>query len=219
MKKYLLMVVALTIGVVAQAQIVTSKSSIVRKEKKTTWYFKPGFSVMTMGGDGAEDCGSKVGYNMDFGFQRTIKQKGAYWGMELGLGSRGFSFDTEYTYKKTTYEESGSAIAHNVQFSPFTFGWMVNLGCDGKLRLDPHIGMFASCDYTSKISIDDGDSYDWDDFCDNVYDVGMNLGVGIWYSRFNFDITWQRGFVDLDADNSDGAFKTNNVMFRIGVSF
>ncbi len=175
---------------------------------------------MKMTGDGADDSGAKVGYNFGLGFQMPIKQKGAYWGMELGLGSRGWSYNDK---DDSDYDQS--AIAHNVQLSPFTFGWKIDLG--DKVKLDPHIGAYVSVDYKSKVSYDD-ETYDWDEWSDeigsrgcwpdyNCYDVGMNLGVGVWYDRFNFDITWQRGFIDAFTE-LDG-FKTSNVMFRLGIAF
>ena len=69
----------------------------------------------------------------------------------------------------------------------------------------------------------DGESISWGDFADyldvdyNHYDVGMNIGVGVWYSRFNLDLTYQRGFIDTFSDL--GSNKTSNFMIRLGVAF
>ena len=52
---------------------------------------------------------------------------------------------------------------------------------------------------------------DWDDW--KRFDAGMNIGVGIWYDRFNFDITYQRGFIKTWESN------TSNVLIRLGVAF
>lgn len=91
-------------------------------------------------------------------------------------------------------------IAHNIQYSPFTFGWKI--GVADNLSIDPHLGVFASYDYTSKMK-ESGESISWGDFADylevdyNHFDAGMNIGVGLWYDRFNLDFTYQRGFIDV----------------------
>ena len=54
-------------------------------------------------------------------------------------------------------------IAHNIQYSPFTFGWKI--GVADNLSIDPHLGVFASYDYTSKMK-ESGESISWGDFAD-----------------------------------------------------
>ena len=84
------------------------------------------------------------------------------------------------------------------------------------------VGVFASYDYTSKMK-EDGESISWGDYADymevdyNHFDAGMNIGVGVWYDRFNLDLTYQRGFIDAFSD-ADG-FKTSNFMIRLGIAF
>ena len=51
----------------------------------------------------------------------------------------------------------------------------------------------------------------------NHFDAGMNIGVGVWYDRFNLDLTYQRGFIDTFSD-ADG-FKTSYFMIRLGIAF
>ena len=90
------------------------------------------------------------------------------------------------------------------------------------VHIDPHVGVFASYDYTSKMKAD-GESISWGDYADymevdyNHFDAGMNIGVGVWYDRFNLDLTYQRGFIDTFSD-ADG-FKTSNFMIRLGIAF
>ena len=136
---------------------------------------------------------------------------GTYWGMEFGLGSRGWG------YSEDDYEIS--QIAHNVQISPFTFGYKYNI--TNNIALDAHLGAYVSCDYLGKIT--EKEDYngkteettvkigDWDDW--KRFDAGMNIGVGIWYDRFNFDITYQHGFIKTWESN------TSNVLIRLGVAF
>lgn len=79
------------------------------------------------------------------------------------------------------------------RFTPFTLGYKAAITKD--IKLDTHLGGYAAY-------IADGDQIDG----------GMQIGAGVWYNRFNFDITYQRGFA-LDYYN------VSNVMFRFGVSF
>jgi hypothetical protein len=58
------------------------------------------------------------------------------------------------------------------------------------------------------------------------FDAGIQAGVGVWYKKFNFDITYQRGFVSacdvmIDWSDSDASYKvfSSNLMLRVGYSF
>ena len=213
MKKELSIVAALLLCVGTQAQIVSSRSSIVRTEKQQSnkqWFLRGGLNVMKMTGDD-DESGSKLGYNFIYGFQKPMGSIGTYWGMEFGLGSRGWG------YSEDDYEIS--QIAHNVQISPFTFGYKYNI--TNNIALDAHLGAYVSGDYLGKIT--EKEDYngkteettvkigDWDDW--KRFDAGMNIGVGVWYDRFNFDITYQRGFIKTWESN------TSNVLIRLGVAF
>lgn len=212
MKKILFLVAAFVFCMGAQAQIVSSRSVGIKSEKarpsETVWFLRAGVNMMNFAGDGAEGIDSNIGYNATIGYQKPLGSSGAYWGMEAGLGSRGFKVDDI------------KSIAHNVQFSPFTFGW--KFGVADNLSIDAHLGAFASYDFSSKMK-EDGESISWGDFADalevdyNHFDAGMNLGVGVWYDRFNLDFTYQRGFIDAFSD-SDG-FSTSNFMIRLGIAF
>lgn len=96
MKKVLSMVAALLLCVGTQAQIVSSRSAIVKTEKQassTQWFLRAGLNIMNFSGDGAEGADSNIGYNATFGYQKPLGSTGGYWGMEFGLGSRGFKVD------------------------------------------------------------------------------------------------------------------------------
>ncbi len=92
MKKVLSIVAALLLCVGTQAQIVSSRSAIVKTEKsqQTQWFLRAGLNIMNFSGDGAEGADSNIGYNATFGYQKPLGSTGGYWGMEFGLGSRGF---------------------------------------------------------------------------------------------------------------------------------
>lgn len=215
MKKVLSIAVMLMfcIGIHAQQDnsIVSSRSISIKTEKtrsNTEWVLKAGMGLMNFGGDGAEGTDMNIGYNAMVGFQKPMGSAGAYWGMEFGLGSRGFKADDT------------KCIAHNVQYSPFTFGWKIQAG--ENFRIDPHIGVYASFDYTSKMKAD-GESISWGDFADyedvdyNQFDAGMNIGIGVWYDRYNLDFTYQKGFIDAFTDF--GGIKTSNFLIRLGIAF
>lgn len=212
MKKFLSIVAALLLCAGVQAQIVSSTSRSIKTQRErpseTVWLARVGMNIMNLSGGSAEGLSSKMGYNVNFEFNKPMGEWGAYWGMNFGLGSRGYKVDDV------------KAIAHNFQYSPFTFGWKIRV--TDNIRIDPHIGVYASIDYAGKIK-EDGDSMSWGDMADydgvdyRRYDVGMNSGVGVWYDRFNLDLCYQCGFVDVYSDY-DG-IKTSNFMIRLGIAF
>ena len=94
-----------------QAQIVSSRSAIVKTEKQassTQWFLRAGLNIMNFSGDGAEGADSNIGYNATFGYQKPLGSTGGYWGMEFGLGSRGFKVDDT------------KCMAHNIQSVSYT---------------------------------------------------------------------------------------------------
>lgn len=219
MKKVSLLFAALLLCFGAQAQIVSSSSRSItttvtpKAPSTTTHYMRLGLNFMNYVGDGAEGLDGKLGYDVTFGFQKPLGTSGLYWGMEYGLGSRGAS-DSE---DGIDY----SIMCHNIHYSPFTLGFKYNIS--GKWSVDPHIGVFLSADYTGKEKLEisgyddeDGDwdssMSDWEDY--NRVDVGMRFGVGVWYDRFNLDLTYQRGFLE-----SFDKTQSSNLMLRLGVAF
>lgn len=222
MRKILLLACAIFCGAIANAQLVTSRSSIETKEKKvkkTTWMIKAGIATNNVVGDYVVDAvDAKVGYNVGFEFNRAMGNKGAYWGMDFLFGSRGYKYGEDYG----EYEYEGRLTAHNFQWSPFTFGWKIDI--TDKIAIDPHIGAFFSIDYagtaTEKASaFGETEKYSepfspFDNF-DCPVDVGMKLGVGVWFNKkFNFDITFQRGFVPFINEVC-----SSNFLFRLGYAF
>ena len=212
MKKLLSLAAACLLCAGMQAQIVSSRSVSIKSAQKqpseTQWFLRGGLNIMKLTGDGAEDTGSKLGYNFVYGFQKPISTVGTYWGMEFGLGPRGWG-DSEDGYKV-------SQMAHNVQVSPFTFGYKYNI--TDAVAIDAHLGAYVSFDYVGKYKEEeDGEEVgsasigDWEDW--KRFDAGMNIGVGLWYSRFNLDFTYQRGFIKTWECN------TSNVLIRLGVAF
>jgi hypothetical protein len=211
MKKIIMLALACVMMLGAQAQIVSSRSVTVKKaESTTTNYLRFGAGFMNIHGEDAGDANSNIGYNVVWGIQKPITDFDLYWDLNLGLGSRGFKY--------SDYDES--FIAHNVQFSPLNIGWKPEITSD--IKFDAHIGVYGSFDYAGKYkedgeSISLGDFIDYLDYEDESYkrfDVGLNFGVGVWYDRFNIDLTYQTGFIGM----VDGV-KSHNILLRLGIAF
>ncbi len=214
MKKVLLFtaVAFLYVGML-QAQIVSSRSVSIKSEKQpseTMWYMRAGLNMAGLAGSDTEGLGKKAAYDITIGFEKMLSDMGLYWGMDYGLGSRG------YKISESGYEES--ILNHNIQVSPFTFGW--NYGILDNVKVDVHLGAFALYDFAGKGKVSYGgeeESYGISDYEGwQRFDAGLNAGFGIWYNRLNLDFTFQRGFV---AAIEDAKAYTSNFMIRLGVAF
>lgn len=221
MKKFLLTAIAAVSAFTASAQLVSSHSESYKKEKKefaSIKYFKIGPSFMTgvlSGADAGEALSYKTGYDLTVGFQKPVGSHGIYWAVEGGLGSSGFN----YVGVDYGYVEERSEMRHFIHISPLTFGY--RYAFTDKFSVDAHLGMYMSVDYTGKIKVEeDGDKEeykmgDWDD-C-NRFDVGLRLGGGVWYDRYNLDLSWQRGFIS--RWDTEVGVRTSNILLRLGIAF
>lgn len=197
-------------------QVASSESESRATERQRHWYLRIGPNFMNMTGSNADDFGGKLGYDFVAGWQTNIGKSAFYYAVELGLGSRGFTctsdgyFDDRYNEKRYQYKDGEHLMTHNVHVSPFNFGY--RLGLSGKLKLDAHVGAFYSYDYKGYENIR-GERLSWRGE-NSGNDVGLRLGVGAWYGRYNLDLTWQRGFLE-----KFDAVETSNLMLRVGVAF
>lgn len=230
MKKFLSLAVVALLCLGLNAQIVSSRSTSIqtvqkeKKEKNKFWYLRTGMNINKLVGDDAEGLDSKMGYDLTFGFQKDLGSVGLYWGMEFGLGSRGYKmeYSEEDYYGYTSYEEK--LMSHNVHYSPFTLGYKYAI--TDKFKVDAHIGGFLSLDYAGKAKCEetyDGDTESYDIKLSDLdgwqrVDAGMKVGVGVWYDRFNLDFTWKRGFIS-PIDEEDVSVSSSNFMIRLGVAF
>lgn len=213
MKKIALLLTALVMCVAAQAQVRTSRT-FVKQKANMEWIVRAGLNINHLAGFDVADgvkIGSRAGFDVDFGFNRYFNNSNLYWGMELGLNSRGGSVgDDEAKFKFAGY---------NVKYSPFTIGYKFPVA-DG-IKIDPHFGVYASYDFATSVKFDNGDeSIDVKDYMDfdNKYDVGIQIGAGVWYKRFNLDLMYVRGFINTYDDYIEGG-KTSNFEIRLGVAF
>lgn len=223
MKKLLFLFAAAMMAMSASAQVVTSRT-LVKSKSNTMWYARVGMSIDNMAGyhdekysDESLSIGSKVGMDVDFGFHRNIGKSGLYWGMELGIGTRGAKFKYEDYY----YDESENMnlTAWNVKYSPFTIGYKYSLTDD--LKIDGHLGAFVSYDFSKKWDDVDGDDmFDYIDYTE--FDAGMQIGIGVWWNKINLDFMYQRGFVkamEQYYDGKDRGITSSNFEIRLGYAF
>lgn len=212
MKKIVLFAAAALMAATASAQKVSS-TTYIKEKAQTMWYGRIGMSINNIAGaPSGSKMGSKAGLDVDFGFQKNISHSGLYWGMELGVGSRGASIGDG--------EDKVSLSAWNIKYSPITLGYKYSLTDD--LKLDGHLGGFLSYDFTKNAKWDDGEKWDDQDFDEIDYqdlDAGMQVGAGVWYKRFNLDFTYQRGFTKAAKADASHDLHSSNFMIRLGVAF
>lgn len=229
MKKIVIALFATMLCISASAQLRTSRTFIKKEGRPIEWILRAGLSINNMAGmdldyyndrydDESISLGSKTGFAIDFGFNKYFGQSNVYWGMELGIGTRGLSSTYKRYYGNGDEEsEKGSMTAYTMKFSPFTVGYKIQV--TDNLKIDPHFGIYASYDLSREY--DNRYEFDYDEYdSDYNWDGGIQLGVGAWYGHFNLDFMYQRGFVDaVDMDAVDNYGKTSNFLIRIGYSF
>lgn len=219
----------------ANAQIARSTMfQAPERENNTMWYIRAGVSINNAAAngdlkdtfkdsDGKTDTGfgSKAGYDIEFGFNKNIGSTTAYWGMEFGFGTRGYSQKFEYndTYgtESDQWAIKNSLLAHRFKLMPVMFGY--KYGITDKIKLDAHLGVWLSIDmaasyktekeysytdtaypedneyYKEKESYSIGDLKNSDDEgYYNRFDAGIQAGIGVWYGRWNLDFSYERGF-------------------------
>lgn len=223
MKKIILLIAVTILTVItASSQIVTSRT-LVKSKTETMWYARAGISINTLAVSEADDemsVGSKAALALDLGFQRNIGKSGLYWGMELGLASHGATFGISDEYKDQYDEDElqyykASYSAWGLKYSPFTIGYKYSLTDD--MKIDGHLGGFVSYDLSKKMKGDDVDDDVFDDY--QNFDAGLQVGIGIWWKKFNLDFMYQRGFVDTQLlYDCDGSY-SSNFSIRLGYSF
>ncbi len=231
----------ITLSINAQQHLYQGTVFNITKERKTDWFVRVGMTMNNAtGGDLKEveeeydaSFGTNVGYDISVGFNRKMGSSGIYWGMEYGLGTRGY----KASIKNDEDETSCKVLNHGVKISPFTLGF--KYGFTDKLKVDAHLGAYVSCDFASSATDFNYDSFNYGDyfiepyFDDVFFDAGIQAGIGIWYGRFNLDLIYQRGFMsdfvnvkyrddyyyESYGASYENKFYSSNFTIRLGVSF
>jgi len=206
---------ALLLAIGSNAQIVSSRSSSTvvltqpKEKSPNIRYVRAGLNMANIVGKDVEEIGSRAAYDVAIGFQRFMIDN-LYWGMEFGLGSRGWKY--EYGGAET------KLMAHNIRWTPFQIGYKYPITND--FKIEGHFGGFVSFDYWGKMVAEYGskssDESIWDNDDYHYVDGGIQLGVGLWYKIANLDFTWQRGFAKWEKGLRG---YSSNLMLRLGVAF
>lgn len=174
----------------ATAQIIRTESHsiTVLENKKPKVDHGHNFLVKAGAGFMVSDAETKVKYSAIFGYQKRFTANGLYWGAQAGLNAimcRNYSF-------YGSYRDSAPAIS----LGP-TLGIKRALGSN--TVFDSHIGVgYAHAFDVDEIDVDDQNRVIWE------------LGAGIWYKRFLFELEYQGSSIYITD---------NGLLFNIGFKF
>lgn len=205
MKKVFIAAAALFVAFGAQAQILSD----------ATKYVKAGIALNRPAGEDAPDdyVKNQIGYDVVVGFQKDFATPGLYWGMEAGLGTRGF--------KQAYHGDSGTYNLHNVKITPIQIGFKVDFL--DSWAVDFHLGAVASYDYTGNyVAVTDGSktTFKYSKFKDDFhqFDFALNPGITFWYGQFGAEICWFRGF-NTWVKTGDEKIYTSDFIIRLAYRF
>lgn len=209
MKKVLFLIVATFICSTISAQLVTASEYKVKKEKSSTiWMLRAGLTMPSASGSDADKAGSYAGYNVSIEFNKPISS-GVYWGSGLVFGNKGYKFS------EGDYEDKLATAKLEL---PVNFGYKYAL--TDEIQLDGHIGGFINYDLFGKETVSEGDESleakigDMDSY--NRLGYGLQFGIGVWYQKLNFNITYQKGLAKMWEDTK---IYESNWMLSIGYAF
>lgn len=255
MKKLILPILMMFVTAPAFSQIVRS-TTFTDNKRATEWFMRVGLSANNLTGpamsetkdnlkDFKGDAGfsSRANFDLMFGFNKYFGKSNVYWGMELGVATRGGAFHQEYSSEfgkgTLTSTQKWHANTYGVKYVPFTFGYKYPVTKD--VKIDAHLGLFIECDFAGSIksetslvypseysnrneTYDQNLSFDDEGIDMSRVDAGLQLGLGVWYKRFNLNFTWQRGFAPYIGGpyNKSGDhlfYQSSNAIISLGVAF
>lgn len=189
MKKFLFFAVATFMTATVSAQVVTS-TSFKKAKSGTVWYIKAGANIANFSVDEGEGPDAIFGYNVGIAFDRPIGGSGVFWNSGLQLATKGC-------------KNGDDKLNANKLEIPITFGYKYKVN-DG-IAIDARVGGFANYDVFGN----------WDDSFDDYdrFSAGVQFGVGVWYQKLNFNITYQSGLVKQNEA------KEKNWMISLGYAF
>ena len=184
---------------------------------------------------------SQTAFNISFSFNKSFGQHPLYWGMELGIGTRGYKANAKWS-KTTVSSTFGDVLSHtvkqnitlstyNIEYHPFIIGYKYKFL--QRMAVDVHASAFVSFDFAGSQKI-----YNYDyQLSSNVprekestndikigdidkyqrLDAGVNVGIGYWFGHFNLDFSWQRGFINIYDVND--TFSAQSLKLKLGYAF
>lgn len=207
---------------------VSSRSKTVKKEplsaavpqKKWTHMVRVGLGANTfsINSDFEDYMNARLGFSVGYEANRAIGHKGAYYGFDVTVGSRGYKIDLpdEVRWNLADGEEERfDQLLKGMHVTPLILGWKFNVAKN--VALDPHFGVYLGGDFST-----DGTLVDW------FFDSGWKLGIGVWFKKkFAIDFTYQGGFVFSEAEWREGRYgyryadlgHTSNSMVRLTYAF
>ena len=205
-------------------------------KKKTTWYVKLGGTFATLTGWEDEDIdnSSKMGYLVGIAFDRAVGTKGWFIGAGLQLRSKGGKTES-YWYQDvsdggaswTDREHNDCTYNINTIEIPLYFGYKFHI--TDNWSVDLRIGGFANYDLWGNMKKKtygwyDGKSYDngetktnmgdWEDY--DSYSAGALAGLGVWYKKFNLNLTYEFGLLEQFGEAGG---KERNWLLTFGYAF
>lgn len=170
------------------------------------WYLKAGANIANVSSDGGDGPDAVFGYNVGIAFDRPIGGGGIFWNSGLQLATKG--------WKYSDGDDEAKLNVNKLEI-PITFGYKFRV--DDDITIDARIGGFANYDVFGKYK----EKYDGDEESYNLGDLeeydrfsaGLQFGVGVWYQKLNFNITYQNGLVEQNES------KERNWMISLGYAF
>ncbi len=188
MKRFLLAVAAILVSLNLVAQ---------NHDKSIVWYAKAGMNISDVKVKYIDCTDPVVGYHVGIAFDKPIGTSGLFWGSGLQLGTKGYKI-TSSTFEDLGEDEGMDFKMHaNKLEIPVSIGYKIDAKKD--FYVDARIGAFANYDVWGKAKIKaDGESasvkikdmVEYDRFS-----AGIHFGIGIWYHKFNFSVTYLNGLV------------------------
>lgn len=186
---------------------------VANAQSVSQWnYIKGAAAINSATADGgSEYITNHGGWDLLLGHAKKFSDMDLYYGIEYGIGSRGFCIEV-------LGNELASSWAGNIKASPM-IGYKYDF--DNGLSIDGHAGYFASYDLFGNVTVLTESRNIWskdvDDY--NHFDNGIRLGAGVWYENFLLDFTWQRGFINYYKAYNTNANKVNSNSFIIGLGY
>lgn len=216
----------------APAQIVTTTSSqtiTIHEQKpprikpKFEWYVKAGLNLMNThfrfdyNDPSVEGSKTLAGFNAGFGtisHFRPSNPSDFYWGFELGISQVGGGFEqvSVVSHSYSTSDYSKSMLSFYV--GP-TLGWKKAL--TNSVKLDLHFNPeFVAIPSAGEDEIEFfTDNSSFQQYIDaSVINMGFRGGVGVWFNKFNVDLSYR---YITDFDSYDNEYK--NIILSVGYNF
>lgn len=166
------------------------------------WYLRAGVKFLSFTHDDCDapkfDMHGNTGYDLTIGHKSAIKRKGFYYAWEGGLTSFGCKTVNPWDHTSHPY------FSHNVLFSPLTFGF--NRYITPKVAYDVHAGFYAKYGFIDNHS-NTGEHHE--------FNIGLRAGVGVWYGRYNIDLTYERNYMNEVME----CYNASNLLVRVGFAF